>query len=152
MRHQDYEELISRMIDNDIDENEKNLLNEHLLSCGKCGSLKKEFESLSSLMQIGETSCFKPKINNIFFNISKIAAIFILVLTISLIFINLNNKTPEVASFSENYPPSNNINEYSEKEIFSVLSSYSDEEFDSEESRLDYSPFFVYFSYLDSAE
>lgn len=150
MKHQDYEELISRMIDNDIDENEKILLNEHLLSCGKCRSLKKEFESLSSLMQIGETSYLKPKINNIFFNVSKIAAIFILVLTISLVFININtNKKTEVAAVSENYLPSNNINEYSEREIFSVLSSYSDEELDSEESGLDDSPFFVYFSYLE---
>ena len=61
MKHEYYEILISRDKDNDLNSEEKNILDKHMLNCDKCRELQSQFNSLSLILRGEKLAVSKKK-------------------------------------------------------------------------------------------
>lgn len=121
MKHEHYEILISREIDNDLNYEEKYALETHLKKCKKCLKLKKDMQKLSSFLNCTENISNveiikKPFTKVIFPYIASVAAVFLMVIFSYSMFFQDNEKSQYLATSSTSIEEiaNNDIETYSD--------------------------------------
>ena len=157
MKHQYYEMLISAMMDDNLSEEEKVILDNHIAKCSKCQKIKKEFTSLSTLLNSESINIKSDDFiftkQKSFSGILKIAATIIFISLFGIAsFIGIkqyrSNDINYAISIEKNKNKEENeklIATIDDRIILTTFTSY----FETNQSNEDDSPFSTYFNYLD---
>ena len=157
MKHQYYEILISAMMDDNLSEEEKVILDKHITKCSKCQKIKKEFTSLSTLLNSESINIKSDDFiftkHKSFSGILKIAATIIFISLFGIAsFIGIKQYRSNDISYA--ISTDNNKNEEENEKLIAtiddriILTTFTSY-FETNQSNEDDSPFSTYFNYLD---